>query len=129
MEYLTQQREQHRPSKKKGPEAKVGDIVLIQEDNIKRLNWPIAVIESLLKGRDGSVRAATVRMFNKAGKPTTTRRAVQRLYPIEVNDSGHGRADSTDFPITFSSEHRKKTLIETVCIKLKVVNCYVDRYF
>ena len=101
LEYLTQLREQHRHSKKKGPEAEVGDVVLIQEDNVKRLNWPIAVIESLLKGRDGSVRAATVRMFNKAGKPTTTRRAVQRLYPIEVNDSRHGRADTSDFPITF----------------------------
>ena len=45
------------------------------------------MIESLLKGRDGKVRAATVRMFNKAGKPAATRRAVQRLYPIEVKDS------------------------------------------
>ncbi|XP_028416184.1 uncharacterized protein LOC114539807 [Dendronephthya gigantea] len=99
LEYLTQLREQHQPSKKDGPKIKVGDVVLIQEDNVKRLNWPIAVIESLLKGRDGNARAATVRMFNKAGKLATTRRAVQRLYPVEVNDSE--REVTAEFPITF----------------------------
>ena len=85
-EYLTQLHEHYQPRsrKKDGPEVKVGDVVLIQEDNVKRLNWPIAVIESLLKGRDGNIRAATVRMFKKAGKLATTRRAVQRLYPVGV---------------------------------------------
>lgn len=100
-EYLTQLREHHQPRKKDGPEVKVGDVVLIQEDNVKRLNWPIAVIESLLKGRDGNVRAATVRMFNKAGKLATTRRAVQRLYPVEVKDSKLEHEDTNEFPITF----------------------------
>ncbi len=82
------------------PELQVGDVVLIQEDNVKRLNWPIAVIESLLKGRDGKVRAATVRMFNNAAKLATTRRAVQRLFPFEVKDSERKQEDM-DFPITF----------------------------
>ncbi len=49
-EYMTQLREHHQPSKTDGPEVKVGDVVLIQEDNVKRLNLPITVIESLLKG-------------------------------------------------------------------------------
>ena len=31
-EYLTQLGEHHQPSKKDGPEVKVGDVVLIQED-------------------------------------------------------------------------------------------------
>ena len=100
-EYLTQLREHHQPRKKDGPEVKVGDVVLIQEDNVKRLNWPIAVIESLLRGRDGNVRAATVRMFNKAGKLATTRRAVQRLYRVEVKDSKLEHEDRNEFPITF----------------------------
>ena len=86
-EYLTQLREHHKPSKKHGLEIKVGEVVLIEEDNVKRLNWPIAVIESLLKGKDGNVRAATVRMFNKVGRLATTRRAVQRLYPVEAVNS------------------------------------------
>ena len=81
--------------------VKVGDVVLIQEDNVKRLNWPIAVIESLLKGKDGNVRAETVRTFNKAGKFTTTRRAVQRLYPVEVGDTEREGEDTSEFPITF----------------------------
>ena len=57
------------------------------------------MIESLLKGRDGKVRAATVRMFDKAGKLATTKRAVQRLYPIDVKDSERKQEDM-DFPIT-----------------------------
>jgi hypothetical protein len=73
-------REYHQPRKKDGPEVNVGDVLPIQEDNVKRLNWPIVVIESLLKGRDGNVRAARVRMLNKAGKLATTRRAVQRYH-------------------------------------------------
>ena len=101
VEYLTQLREHHQPSKKDGQSVKVGDVVLIQEDNVKRLNWPIAVIESLLKGKDGNVRAATVRTFNKAGKFTTTRRAVQRLYPVEVGDTEREGEDTSEFPITF----------------------------
>ena len=100
-EYLTQLQEHHQPSKKDGQSVKVGDVVLIQEDNVKRLNWPIAVIESLLKGKDGNVRAATVRTFNKAGKFTTTRRAVQRLYPVEVGDTEREGEDISEFPITF----------------------------
>jgi hypothetical protein len=91
-EYLwTQLREHHKPGKKHSLEVQVGDVVLIEEDNVKRLNWPIAVIESLLRGNDGNVRAATVRMFNKAGKIATTRRAVQRLYPVEVKDTERGK--------------------------------------
>ena len=100
---MTQLRERHKPSKKRGLQVKVGDVVLIQEENVKRLNWPIAVIESLLKGKDGNVRAAIVRMFNKAGRLATTRRAVQRLYPVEVRDTKREREDiqdGTEFPIT-----------------------------
>ena len=95
-EYLTH----HNQSKKNGPKIQVGDVVRVQEDMIKRLNWTIAVIESLIRWRDGNVRKAIVRMVNKAGKITTTRRAVQRLYPIEVTDSEHDKK-TAEIPITF----------------------------
>ena len=36
-EYLTQLREHHKPSKKHGPEIKVGEVVLIEEDNVKKI--------------------------------------------------------------------------------------------
>ncbi len=38
-EYLTQLREHHQPSKKDMPEVKVGDVVLIQEHNVKRFKF------------------------------------------------------------------------------------------
>ena len=43
-------------------------------------------------------------MFNRAGRLATTRRAVQRLYPVEVRDTKLEREDIQDgaeFPITF----------------------------
>ena len=103
-EYLTQSREHHKPSKKHGQGIKVGEVVLIEEDNVKRSNWPIAVIASLLKGTDGNVRDVTVRMFNKAGRLATTRRAVQRLHPVEVTDTKREQEDTQDameYPIMF----------------------------
>ena len=115
-EYFTQLREHHHPSKKNGPKIQVGDVVLGQEDMIKRLNWMIAVIESLIKGRDGNVRAAIVRMVNKAGKITTTRRAVQRLYPIEVTDSEYDKK-TAEIPITFVERAVAEALTELVIKK------------
>ena len=38
-EYLTQLREYHRPREAKGPSVNKGDVVVIAEDNVKRLNW------------------------------------------------------------------------------------------
>lgn len=37
-------------------EVKVGDVVLIGYDNLKRLDWPLAYIEELIPGRDKKIR-------------------------------------------------------------------------
>jgi hypothetical protein len=70
-EYLTQLREYHRPREAKGPSVNKGDVVVIAEDNVKRLNWNIGQIEKLLTGRDGNTRAVVVRTIGKDGKATT----------------------------------------------------------
>jgi hypothetical protein len=38
-------------------------------------------------GRDGKVRAAELAINDKAGKVITMRRPIQKLFPLEVNDS------------------------------------------
>ncbi|XP_064082979.1 uncharacterized protein LOC135198993 [Macrobrachium nipponense] len=59
-----------------------GDLVLIKEDNIPRLKWPLGVIVDVSKGKDGLVRS--VRLKSKRGEMT---RPIQRLYDLEVGRS------------------------------------------
>ena len=49
-------------------------------DNASRLQWRLAVIEELLKGLDGFVRAATIQ--TNSGK---TNLPIAKLYPLEIN--------------------------------------------
>ncbi|GFQ88299.1 DUF5641 domain-containing protein, partial [Trichonephila clavata] len=54
-------------------------MVLIGDDNKKRLSWPIAKIIELIPGRDGEIR--TVRLKTQHG---TVIRPVQCIFPLEV---------------------------------------------
>lgn len=59
-EYIT--RLQQRPKWLKPlPNLKVGQLVLVKEDNTSPHRWPLARIEKVHEGKDGLVRAATVR--------------------------------------------------------------------
>ncbi|GFR03116.1 hypothetical protein TNCT_478121 [Trichonephila clavata] len=58
---------------------KVGEIVLVENPNKKRLYWPLAKVLELLPGRDGNVR--TLRL--KCGNAEIIR-PVQRLFPLEI---------------------------------------------
>ncbi len=44
-EYLTQLREHHRSNKRDGPVINVGDVVTVKEDNVKQLNWQMALVD------------------------------------------------------------------------------------
>lgn len=85
-EYLAGLRESHDCNAKtvKGP--KVGDVVLVYEDGVKRNSWKMAVIEDLIQGKDNQVRGAKVRVITK-GKVVRLNRPVQMLYPLEVRES------------------------------------------
>ena len=60
--------------------AKPGDVVLIKGDERNRGKWKIGVIDTLIKGRDGIVRAVRLR----AGK-SYLERTIQQLYPLELS--------------------------------------------
>ncbi|GFX86553.1 integrase catalytic domain-containing protein [Trichonephila clavipes] len=66
-------------NEKSSREPKVGEIVLIGDDNKKRLFWPMARIIELIPGRDGKIR--TVKLKTQHG---TVLRPVQRVYPLEI---------------------------------------------
>ena len=61
-------------------DVNIGDIVLIGNDNTKRIEWPLAKIKDVYKGRDGNIRV--VRLITATGELT---RPIQRIYPLELN--------------------------------------------
>ena len=61
--------------------AKIGDIVLISEDNTPPLSWPIGIIESLYPCADGVARVADVR--SAAG---SKRRPLVKLCPLPADE-------------------------------------------
>ena len=61
-------------------------------------------MEKLLVRRDGKVRAAELTTNDKVGKTITMRRPIQKLFPLDVNDS---KANEDEFAIT-SVEHAKE---------------------
>lgn len=85
-EYLTGLREQYAnvARKKNGPVISVGDVVIVKNDSTARLFWKLGIIEELIPGKDGKVRAAIVKVANADKRPSRLRRVIQHLYPIEV---------------------------------------------
>ena len=53
---------------------------MIIHDDKPRLHWKLAIVEDLIKGNDGLVQAANVRIENY-----TTTRPIVKLYPLEVS--------------------------------------------
>ena len=66
----------------RGP-LKVGSLVLIREDHLPRLKWPLGVVIEVFPGRDRLIRLVKVRMAKgEFLKP------IQHLYCLEVSLSG-----------------------------------------
>ena len=57
----------------------VGDIVIVEEDNLKRTSWKMARVQSQILGTDGACRAVEILMNGRL-----TRRALERIYVIET---------------------------------------------
>jgi hypothetical protein len=45
-------------------ELRIGYIVLVENENMKRLDWPVAKVVKLMPGRDGVVRLVKVKLSN-----------------------------------------------------------------
>jgi hypothetical protein len=66
-------------AKKKGRKLQPREVVLLRVENSKRVDWPLAVIEELIPGRDGEVRLVRLRTASGVLRP------VQRAYPLETH--------------------------------------------
>ena len=77
-EYLTSLREHHRITGRNEQCIKVGDVVLVHDD-IPRARWKMAVVEQLIRGRDGCAGAANIRYSE--GK---TNRPIAKTLPLRT---------------------------------------------
>lgn len=78
-EYLHDLRNFHCKTESSTRKVKVGEVVLIHQDSVKRQLWNWGIVVKLYSGADGRVRAADLRTANGV-----ISRPVQRLYPMEV---------------------------------------------
>ena len=78
-EYLTALREFHKTTGSNSQRIKIGEVVLIHDDG-PRIRWRLGVVNGLITGNDGLVRAANVRTSTHV-----TNRSITRLYPLEVS--------------------------------------------
>ena len=46
--------------------------------------WKFALVEDLVEGRDGQIRAALVKVVNSDGKYTKLHHSLKHLIPVEV---------------------------------------------
>ncbi|GFU22779.1 integrase catalytic domain-containing protein [Trichonephila clavipes] len=79
-EYLSQLIQKHNEKESRDPQ--IGEVVLVGDDNKKRLFWALAKIIELIPGRDGKIR--TVRLKTQDGKML---RPIQRMYPLEIRSN------------------------------------------
>ncbi|GFR21676.1 integrase catalytic domain-containing protein [Trichonephila clavata] len=71
---------------------KVGEIVLIENPNKKRLYWPLGKVVELIPGRDGKVRTLKLRCSN-----SEIIRPIQRVFPLEIQSAE--TTESDDVPL------------------------------
>ena len=78
-----------------GSVVNIGDVVLVYNEGLKRGFWKVAIVERLVKGKDGVVRGASVRMVEK-GRPKVLNRPLQRLYPLEIREDKSFKVGGVD---------------------------------
>ena len=65
-------------------QPKINDVVLVEDENLKRMDWKIGKIEELIQSKDGEIRSAKIVTITN-GKKSYMRRPINKLYPIESN--------------------------------------------
>ena len=101
-EYLSCLREVHSQlSRKTQGERSViatGDVVIVKDEHLPRGQWKLGVVQELLTGRDGLVRAAVVRVAGSDRQQSTLKRPIQLLYPLEIHSDISTVTSSEDTP-------------------------------
>ncbi|CAB4007896.1 Hypothetical predicted protein [Paramuricea clavata] len=66
----------------------MGDVVLIKDDELSvHTQWRMGKVLGLVKGHNGQIRGAKLKVLSKKGKQTAVFRPLQRLIPFEINEN------------------------------------------
>jgi hypothetical protein len=117
-QYLTALREQHQPFADNQQQlVQVGDVVLVHDD-CNRINWKLAIVENVIRSKDGAIRTAEIRTAQ--GK---TNRPVTKLYPLEVNTAvtdDNKDLEQTDDPDSGMTRPSRPTRDAAVAAQLRI---------
>ena len=94
-EYLTDLREQHKLKNFAPNKTAEGDVIQVHDENTKRGQLKIGIVEKLIFGKDGQVRGASVRLVGK-GKLQTLTRPLQKLCPLEITGSDAKKEENVE---------------------------------
>lgn len=89
-EYLAELRDHHRWAENTpGVEQTIteGEPVVVYDEAQPRGMWRLGKVEALIRSTDGCIRAAEIKVHSKSGRPTTIRRPIQHLHPLEVREN------------------------------------------
>ena len=92
-EYFYQLIVRNKRQKETAP-IQVGDIVLVSEDNVSRGKWPLGRVEKVHLGKDGLVRAATLRV-----QKSILTKPVQRLHRLEIESATLQTSQEEEVPL------------------------------
>ena len=63
-------------------DVKVGDVVIIKDENLTRNHWPLAIVEEVFPSSDGRIRKVKLRTahnkLDKKGRPTKSTSYLER---------------------------------------------------
>ena len=123
-DYLTELREYNRSKTVKlDLIPKVGDVVLIADDKLKRSQWRIGQIQKLTTSKDGNIRTAEIITKDKK---TLMRRPISKLYPIAINEEPVD-TDKTANTVDDSNIELEKYSLQVKFIDEKNITCVENR--
>ena len=61
-------------------EPKIGEIVLVKDDNLPRRTWKLALVKEYIFSKDGQIHSVIIQLPNKQ----LVSRAINNLFPLEI---------------------------------------------
>ena len=96
--------ESYKPATTKGehPTVQTGDVVVMEEGNMRRSSRRLGIVEGLIKGHNNQVRGAHVKV---AKTNVVVQRPVSRLYKIEGKEDNVNSDILNKYNVNTDSDH------------------------
>lgn len=87
--------------------VKKGSLVLLREDNVPRMNWPLGIITDLFPGSDGIVRCVNV----KTAKGVLCR-SIQKLHDLEISYDVNNASCNSEVPSELPPQDEEEVVVD-----------------